>query len=342
MQLSDFDYHLPEHLIAQHPLAERTESRLLCLKEKGLIEHKRFKQLPSLLSAGDLLVMNDTKVIPARLYGEKETGGKVEILVERLLDNKSVLAHCRASKAPKPGNRLLLEGALNAEVLSRDGALWTVVFDHPEGALAALEQYGRMPLPPYIDRQALEEDDERYQSVFAEQPGAVAAPTASLHFDETLLAEVEAKGVNTAKLTLHVGAGTFQPVRTDDIQAHQMHSEWMSVPQSLCDQILQTKAQGNRVIAIGTTVVRALETAAQKADKAIAPYMGETDIFIYPGFEYQIVDAMVTNFHLPQSTLMMLVSAFAGHSEIMAAYREAVAKEYRFFSYGDAMFISRS
>lgn len=343
MQLTDFNYHLPEQLIAQHPLTQRAESRLLCLGLQGLTEHKTFKQLPEYLAPGDLLVMNDTRVIPARLYGQKDTGGKVEILIERILDNHQVLAQCRASKAPKPGSWLLLEEALSVEVISREESLWTLRFEYPQGVLAALAVYGRMPLPPYIARKAQPEDDERYQSVFASSLGAVAAPTASLHFDESLLSEIEAQGVKTAKLTLHVGAGTFQPVRTDNILQHKMHAEWMSVPQSLCEQIHSAKADGRRVIAIGTTVVRALESAAKKAkNKQIEPYSGETDIFIYPGFDFKIVDAMVTNFHLPQSTLLMLVSAFAGQSAIMAAYQEAIANEYRFFSYGDAMFITRS
>jgi S-adenosylmethionine:tRNA ribosyltransferase-isomerase len=285
--------------------------------------------------AGDLLVFNNTKVIPARLFGRKESGGKIEVLVERVLGPYSVLAHIRANKPPKPGNQLIFDNDQRAEMLGRVDDLFELKFAEP--VLDVLDQIGHMPLPPYIDRSDTDEDKSRYQTVYGDQLGAVAAPTAGLHFDEQLLADIVAKGAQIAFVTLHVGAGTFQPVRADNIQDHQMHSEWLQVSEAVCQQVAETKARGGRVIAVGTTSVRCLETAANSGE--IAPFEGDTNIFIYPGYEFKLVDALLTNFHLSESTLLMLVSAFSGYQSIMAAYREAVAERYRFFSYGDAMFL---
>jgi S-adenosylmethionine:tRNA ribosyltransferase-isomerase len=342
MQRSDFYFELPPELIAQHPTADRGASRLLCVDAaRSQLRDRQFSDLPDLLRAGDLLVFNDTRVIPARLHGEKESGGKVEVLVERVLDAHHVLAHVRASKSPKLGNRLRLEGCLDAEVLGREGDLFKIRFDDPREVLEVLDAHGHMPLPPYIDREDAEQDRERYQTVYAQRPGAVAAPTAGLHFDEAMLEKLRAKGVNTTQVTLHVGAGTFQPVRVDDIREHHMHSEYIEVSPETVTAIEQTHTAGGRVIAVGTTSVRALESAAQANNGVLAPFSGETEIFMYPGYEFLTIDAMLTNFHLPESTLIMLVSAFAGHSLIMEAYRHAVNERYRFFSYGDAMFIER-
>ena len=336
MQRSDFNFELPEALIAQHPPKVRGDSRLLVLDgADGSVVDRDFRDLPDLLQAGDLLVFNDTRVIPARLFGHKASGGKVEVLVERILDEHRVLAHVRASKSPRAGGRLLLEEAVEVEVLGRDGALFELAF--PEPVLEVLNRVGRMPLPPYIEREAGSDDDERYQTVYARKAGAVAAPTAGLHFDQTMLDKLQAMGVALAYVTLHVGAGTFQPVRVDDIRQHQMHSEYLEVSAETVAAIEATKARGGRVVAVGTTAVRSLESAA-KGGK-LRPYQGDTDIFIYPGYEYQVIDALITNFHLPESTLLMLVSAFAGYDAVMAAYRHAVEQRYRFFSYGDAMFI---
>jgi len=338
MQLSDFEYALPDELIARYPLAERRASRMLVLEAAtGAIRHQQFAQLPDFLREGDVLVFNDTRVIPARMMGYKDTGGRVEVLVERVVSEFDVLAHVRASKAPKEGQWLVLENKLQVQVLGRQGELFRLAFQAP--VLDALEQHGHIPLPPYLERDDEPEDRERYQTVFAHVPGAVAAPTAGLHFDTDLLEELKAKGVQLANVTLHVGAGTFQPVRVQNITDHVMHSEWLQVPEQTAALIKQAKAASRRVIAVGTTSVRALESAAVSGE--INVFSGDTQIFIYPGFNFNVVDAMVTNFHLPGSTLIMLISAFAGKDQVMAAYAEAVQQKYRFFSYGDAMFITR-
>lgn len=338
MRVADFQFDLPDELIARYPLPERSASRLLVLDGvEGCVRHEYFARLPDYLRAGDLLVFNNTRVIPARLFAQKETGGKVEVLVERVLDEYRVLAHVRASKAPKPGSRLLLEQG-SAEMLARHDTLFELQFDQP--VLPLLERIGHMPLPPYIDRADELSDRERYQTVYAEHAGAVAAPTAGLHFDDALLDALAGMGVETAFVTLHVGAGTFQPVRTEQVEDHQMHHEWLEVSPDVVDAVRRCRARGGRVVAVGTTSVRSLETAAKSGE--LEPYSGDTNIFIYPGRRFNVVDALVTNFHLPESTLLMLVSAFAGYSATMAAYRQAVADKYRFFSYGDAMFITRN
>ncbi|EKE74926.1 tRNA preQ1(34) S-adenosylmethionine ribosyltransferase-isomerase QueA [Gallaecimonas xiamenensis] len=346
MQRADFHFDLPEHLIARHPMAERSASRLLMLDgPSGALRHGRFTDLLEELKEGDLLVFNNTRVIPARLFGQKASGGKLEVLVERVLDDKRVLAHVRSSKSPKPGTELVFDEGVKALMVARHDALFELAFEGEDGVLAILERIGHMPLPPYIDRPDDAADRERYQTVYNEKPGAVAAPTAGLHFDEPLLVALAAKGVETAFVTLHVGAGTFQPVRADSIFEHKMHSEYAEVPQAVVDAVKACKARGGRVIAVGTTSVRSLESAAQAAEQAgteLAPFASDTDIFIYPGYRFLVVDGLVTNFHLPESTLIMLVSAFAGYSETLAAYREAVNQEYRFFSYGDAMFITKN
>lgn len=337
MRVEDFDFQLPEQLIARRPAAERAGSRLLVLAREGLA-HRQFPDLKTLLRPNDLLVFNDTRVIPARLFGQKDTGGRVEVLIERLLGSHSALAHVRASKAPKPGTGLRFEGA-SATMVARHGDLFELVFDGDAPLLDVLSRVGHVPLPPYIDRPDDEQDLSRYQTVYARHPGAVVAPTAGLHFDEPLLAELAAQGVKQAFVTLHVGAGTFQPVRADRVEDHVMHSERFHVPPSLVEQIAATRAQGGRVVAVGTTSLRALEAAAAAGELAAGE--GDTDIFIYPGYRFRVVDALVTNFHLPRSTLLMLISAFAGRERVLAAYAEAVAQQYRFFSYGDAMFIER-
>ena len=354
MKLSDYRFTLPENLIAKYPTENRTASRLLQLNGKsGAVTHAMFNDMLSLVEEGDLLVFNNTRVIPARLLGKKETGGHVEVLIERILTEHTALAHVRASKAPKPGTRLLLEEQVNITVEGRDDALFLLRFDHEETALSLLEQYGHMPLPPYIDRPDESTDKERYQTVYNETPGAVAAPTAGLHFDDNMLAALKAKGVNLAFVTLHVGAGTFQPVRVENIEEHKMHAEYAEVSQEVVDAVLATKAKGKRVIAVGTTSVRSLESAAKASaeqsiedntgeNPVIAPFYSDTEIFIYPGFTFKVVDAMFTNFHLPESTLMMLISAFAGRENVMNAYQEAIENEYRFFSYGDSMFIEKA
>lgn len=348
MKRTDFHFNLPDHLIAQHPLEKRTDSRLLCLEGvSAAVSHRQFDDLIELLEPNDLLVLNNTRVIPARVWAQKETGGALEILVERVLNDREVLAHVRSSKSPKPGSRLLLkanaEAALDGATVTvqgRQGALFHLAAQQ-ESIMSLLERLGHMPLPPYIERADTASDAERYQTVFAEQAGAVAAPTAGLHFTEQLLDALAAKGVRSTTVTLHVGAGTFQPVRADDIREHHMHAEYIEVSQAACDAIAQAKAAGGRVIAVGTTAVRSLESAAL-ATGALQPFTGDTDIFIYPGFEFKVVDAMITNFHLPESTLLMLVSAFAGRDAVLAAYDTAVSEGYRFFSYGDAMFITRN
>ena len=345
MQLKQFYYDLPSELIAQYPVAERSASRLLCLDgTSGAIADKQFSDLPGLLRAGDLLVMNNTRVIPARLFGQKQTGGKLEVLVERLLDEQRVLAHVRASKSPKPGSQLIFAENIQAEVMGRRADLFELRFealdDPAKSILAILDAHGHMPLPPYIDRaDEANFDRERYQTVYAQKEGAVAAPTAGLHFTDELFAQIKAKGVELAYVTLHVGAGTFQPVRVENIAEHKMHAEWVEVSEEVCRQVQATQARGGRVIAVGTTSVRSLESAA--ASGHIEPFSGDTDIFIRPGYTFRIVDALVTNFHLPESTLLMLVSAFAGYGHIMQAYQHAVEQRYRFFSYGDAMFIEK-
>lgn len=340
MKVSDFHFELPEALIARHPLPERSASRLLCVDgNSGVREHRQFQDLLQLLEPGDLLVFNDTRVIPARLYGEKATGGKIEVLVERVLDAQRALAHVRASRAPKPGTRLLLEGGIEAEVCARQDNLFELQFHITGHLLDALENHGHIPLPPYMQREDQLSDRERYQTVYGSKPGAVAAPTAGLHFDELLLARLRERGVETAFVTLHVGAGTFQPVKVERIEDHLMHAEYIEVPEAVCEAVKAAHARGKRVVAVGTTSVRALESASQGGE--IAPFYGDSRIFIYPGYQFRSVDALITNFHLPESTLLMLVSAFSGYDHIMPAYREAVAERYRFFSYGDAMFLTR-
>lgn len=341
MRVADFHFELPEHLIARHPLAERRASRLLVLEgESGSLNHGQFADLLDYLRPGDLMVFNDTRVIPARLFGQKASGGKLEILVERVLDTHRVLAHVRSSKSPKPGTQILIDGGGSAEMLARHDALFELRFSEP--VLPLLDRVGHMPLPPYIDRPDEASDRERYQTVYSDKgkAGAVAAPTAGLHFDEALLASIREKGVDMAFVTLHVGAGTFQPVRVERIEDHHMHSEWLEVTQAVVDAVAACRARGGRVIAVGTTSVRSLETAAQSGE--LKAFSGDTSIFIYPGRPFHVVDALVTNFHLPESTLLMLVSAFAGYRATMAAYAAAVEHSYRFFSYGDAMFITRN
>ena len=340
MRRQDFHFELPDELIARTPAQERRGSRLLCLDgPTGALAHRQFADLPQLVNPGDLLVFNDTRVIPARLFARKASGGKLEILIERVLDERRALAHIRSSKSPKPGGEILLEDDTELQMVARHDALFELEFPS-EGVLPVLERLGHMPLPPYIDRPDDDSDKERYQTVYSRNAGAVAAPTAGLHFDEEMLATLRDKGVETAFVTLHVGAGTFQPVRVDNIFEHQMHSEVLNVPESVCRAVADCRARGGRVIAVGTTSVRALESAA--AGGELVPTVGETDIFIYPGYRFRVVDRLITNFHLPESTLMMLVSAFAGYRHTMAAYRAAVQEKYRFFSYGDAMLIERN
>ncbi|ADV27054.1 S-adenosylmethionine/tRNA-ribosyltransferase-isomerase [Pseudoxanthomonas suwonensis 11-1] len=338
MKKSDFHYDLPEELIAQAPLAERSASRMLVVPPgEGEFADMHVRDLPELLQPGDLLVFNDTRVIPARLFGQKESGGRVEILIERLLPDAQARVQMRASKSPRPGSRIVLDGGGQAEVVGRDDAFFVVRFELDEPLEQWLARVGRLPLPPYIQRQPDAADAERYQTVFAREVGAVAAPTAGLHFDHALLQRLRERGVEFGHVTLHVGAGTFQPVRVEDVREHTMHSEWLNVGAELVAQIRRTRAAGGRVIAVGTTVVRALESAMR--DGQLQPFAGETRIFIFPGYRIRSVDALVTNFHLPESTLLMLVSAFAGQERIFAAYRHAVEQRYRFFSYGDAMLL---
>ncbi|RXZ43331.1 tRNA preQ1(34) S-adenosylmethionine ribosyltransferase-isomerase QueA [Crenobacter cavernae] len=338
MQLSDFDYHLPENLIAQHPPAERGASRLL-LVDGAQRTDSTFASFVCQTRAGDVLVFNDTRVIKARLFGEKASGGKVEALVERVLDAHTVLAHVRASKSPKPGGLITFAGRWQAEMVERDGELFKLRFLAQDNVFDILEASGRLPLPPYIERDTDRDDDSRYQTVYAREQGAVAAPTAGLHFTDETLAELRAKGVTLAYVTLHVGAGTFQPVRVENIAEHKMHSEIYEIPQTTVDAIARARQTGGRVTAIGTTSLRALESAAQGGE--LKAGRGETDIFITPGYQFKVVDRLLTNFHLPKSTLLMLVSAFAGYDNIRAAYDHAVKHEYRFFSYGDAMLLER-
>jgi S-adenosylmethionine:tRNA ribosyltransferase-isomerase len=338
MHVSDFHYELPPELIAQQP-APRGTSRLLCLDRlSGDVADRRFEHLPQLLSAGDLLVMNDTRVIPARLYGAKDSGGRIEVLIERVQSDTRARAQVRASKPPKPGQLLLLEGELRARVVGRVGEFYDLVFDGDTPLLDALERHGHVPLPPYIERPDDAGDRKRYQTVFAREPGAVAAPTAGLHFDEPMLERLAALGVERAFVTLHVGAGTFQPLRSEHVEAQQLHAERLRVTAATCDRVNRARAEGRRVIAVGTTVVRAVESAAHGG--RLSPFDGDTDIFIYPGYRFQLVDALITNFHLPASSLLMLVCAFAGTERVLAAYRHAVRQRYRFYSYGDAMFVA--
>ena len=339
LTVDDFDFHLPPELIAQHPAAERRGSRLLhvCGTRLGNLQ---FAELPTLLAPGDLLVFNDTKVIRARLFGQKASGGQVEVLIERIVDARHALAQVRASKSPKPGSTLHLADAFEVTVAGRAGEFFSL--ELPEGGdfWQLTEAHGRLPLPPYITHTAGSEDESRYQTVFAREPGAVAAPTAGLHFDEAMLATLKAQGIDQAWLTLHVGAGTFQPVRVTNIAEHRMHSERFEIPQATVDAIAATRARGGRVIAVGTTSLRALESAAQSG--TLVAGAAETDIFITPGYRFRVVDRLITNFHLPKSTLLMLVSAFAGTDTIRAAYAHAVAERYRFFSYGDAMLLEKT
>ncbi|KVU42428.1 S-adenosylmethionine:tRNA ribosyltransferase-isomerase [Burkholderia ubonensis] len=345
LTLSDFDFHLPPELIAQTALPDRTASRLLEVDNTvapARLVDRRFAELPSCIAPGDLLVFNDTKVLKARFFGHKASGGKVEVLIERVTGTHTALAQIRASKSPGPGTTLTLADAFDVTVGERVEPFFTLHFPAP--CLTLIEQYGRLPLPPYIEHDPDATDETRYQTVYASNPGAVAAPTAGLHFDEPLLAKLDAMGVERATLTLHVGAGTFQPVRVENLAEHKMHSEWYELPQSLVDRIAATRARGGNVIAVGTTSMRALEAAARDADAAgrpLAATQAETDIFITPGYAFRVVDRLVTNFHLPKSTLLMLVSAFAGVETIRAAYRHAIDERYRFFSYGDAMLLTR-
>jgi len=343
MLRSEFNFDLPDSLIARYPQAERSSSRLLKLnRQNGDVAHGKFTDVLSALLPGDLLVFNNTRVIPARLFGQKASGGKVEVLVERIIDQQRFLAHVRASKAPKPGNILLLEQDAEVEMVQRQGELFELKMCSSEPVLQMLERLGHMPLPPYIDRPDAASDRERYQTVYNEKPGAVAAPTAGLHFDEPLLAALKAKGVEFAFVTLHVGAGTFQPVRADNILEHQMHSEYAEVPAAVVEAVLACKARGNKVVAVGTTSVRSLESAAQAAKAqglGLQPFAADTQIFIYPGYEFLVIDGLITNFHLPESTLIMLVSALSSREFVLNAYQQAIAEQYRFYSYGDAMLI---
>lgn len=333
--LSDFDFVLPPERIAQHPLPDRSASRLLQL-DGDQITDRHFADIVDQLQPGDLLVMNNTRVLKARFFGVKETGGQVEVLVERVLDNRTVLAQVRASKSPKPGNRIRLADAFDVTVGERAGEFFTL---HFEGDVFELiEAHGRLPLPPYIEHNADEFDEQRYQTVYSKEPGAVAAPTAGLHFDQPLLDRLAAKGIKLAYVTLHVGAGTFQPVRVEDLSTHQMHSEWYTIPQETVDAVRAAKALGRDVVAVGTTSLRALESASQSGELKVGS--DDTALFITPGYAFKTVTRLITNFHLPKSTLMMLVSAFAGYHEIRKAYAHAIANEYRFFSYGDAMLLT--
>jgi len=350
MRVSDFSFDLPEALIARYPKTERTASRLMSLNgDSGDINDGVFTDLVAQLNAGDLLVFNNTRVIPARMFGQKASGGKIEVLIERIVDQNTALAHIRASKSPKVGNELFLGNEdsdikFKATMVARHGALFELKFDGDQSVLDVLDVIGHMPLPPYIDRPDEDSDKERYQTVYNEKPGAVAAPTAGLHFDEALLERIKAKGVELAFVTLHVGAGTFQPVKVDEIADHIMHAEYVEVSEEVVAQITKTKAAGGRVVAVGTTSVRSLESAAKAAKEkgeALSAFYGDTDIFITPGSEFLVIDALVTNFHLSESTLLMLVSAFSGYDHIMNAYQHAIKEEYRFFSYGDAMFLTK-
>jgi S-adenosylmethionine:tRNA ribosyltransferase-isomerase len=338
LKKSDFHFDLPPELVAQAPLSERSASRMLVVPPGAAeFSDRMVRDLPEFLRPGDLLVFNDTRVIPARLFGAKESGGRVEILLERITATDEVRAQIGASKSPKPNSRIRLDDGTELTVLGREDEFYKLRFDSDEPLEQILLRAGRMPLPPYIRRQADISDDERYQTVFARHTGAVAAPTAGLHFDEPLLQELAERGIEFGHVTLHVGAGTFQPMRSEKLGDHVMHREWLNVGAGLCSQVARVKAAGGRVIAVGTTVVRSLETAMREGE--LRPFTGDTQIFIFPGYRIRSVDALLTNFHLPESTLLMLVSAFAGRERILAAYRHAVAERYRFFSYGDAMLL---
>lgn len=345
MKVSQFSFDLPPHLIARYPQSERSASRLLGLNgNDGSLSDGQFVDILNKVNVGDLMIFNDTRVIPARVFGQKESGGKLEVLVERMLDEHSVLAHVRCSKSPKPGSIIILEGDIKVTMVARHESLFELRFDDARNVLDILENIGHMPLPPYIDRPDEDSDKERYQTVYNKKPGAVAAPTAGLHFDDAMLEKLKAKGVQIAFVTLHVGAGTFQPVKVETLDEHVMHKEYIEVSPEVSEQILATKAAGKRVITVGSTSMRSVESAAMKAledNKLIAPFYGDSDIFIYPGYEFKIVDAIITNFHLPESTLIMLISAFAGYDNVMNAYHHAIENQYRFFSYGDAMFIDK-
>lgn len=340
MRLSDFDYDLPAELVAQHPAPERAASRLLRVEPGGGLRDLAFRDLPALLDARDLLVFNDTRVIKARLRGRKDTGGEVEALVERVLDGHRAVAHLRASKTPRPGRRIVFAGGTEAEVTGRRGELFELFFPGERPVLDILAAHGEVPLPPYITHVPQADDEARYQTVYAAVPGAVAAPTAGLHFDAAMLEALAGKGIASARVTLHVGAGTFQPVRGEDISAHVMHEEWYSIPEATVSAIAAARARGGRVVAVGTTTLRALESAA--AAGPLRAQSAETRLFIVPGFRFRVVDRLVTNFHLPRSTLLMLVSAFSGTDLIRRAYAHAIARRYRFFSYGDAMLLDRT
>ncbi len=338
MQRRDFHYDLPAGLIAQYPLANRTGSRLLHVdSQMSRYADRQFAELPELLKSSDLLVFNDTRVIPARVFGVKPSGGKVEIMMERILDDHRILAHVNASKPLRADAPIQLTGGVTATLVGRDDDLFELQLNHDP--LSFFLQHGALPLPPYIERAAEHADAERYQTVYSKQLGAVAAPTAGLHFDTAMLDDLMERGLRSAYVTLHVGAGTFQPVRVDNLDDHKMHQEIVNVPAETCAAIAETRRRGGRIIAVGTTVVRSLESAAQSATNGLQPFSGETRLFIRPGYQFKVVDAMITNFHLPESTLLMLVCAFGGYELMMAAYRHAVAQRYRFFSYGDAMFI---
>jgi S-adenosylmethionine:tRNA ribosyltransferase-isomerase len=339
MKKSDFNYSLPSHLIAQYPLENRTSSRLLCMnKHSGELIDRQFSDFIDLIYPNDLLVFNNTKVIPARLYGHKQSGGKVEVLIERILDEHHAIAHVKASKAPKAGTIIELDSNFNCEVLGREQDLFQVFFSGEQALLDILAQIGHIPLPPYIVRADNQNDFSRYQTVFAQQEGAVAAPTAGLHFDEAVMQKIRDKGIQQTFVTLHVGSGTFQPVRVENLAEHIMHKEYFAVSEQTVDAVNNTRVNGGRVIAIGTTAVRALESASRNGK--LQAGFGDTDLFITPGYQFKSIDALLTNFHLPESTLLMLVSAFAGYENIMQAYQHAIAQEYRFFSYGDAMFLA--
>ena len=341
MDISDFDFTLPEKLIAQHPPEVRGSSRLLVALPDMPLQDRVFGDLPDYVGEGDVLVFNNTKVMKARLFGQKDSGGRIEALIERVLDSHTALAHIRSSKSPKPGMGLVFEGGIRAVMVERAGALFCLRFEGGQTVYELLEQNGHLPLPPYIERAADADDDSRYQTVYAKYQGAVAAPTAGLHFTEELLRRLKDKGVETAEVTLHVGAGTFQPVRVEKIEEHKMHSEWFEVPSETVAAVEAAKARGNKVWAVGTTSMRALESAARETGY-LKDGQGDTDIFSTPGYRFNVVDRLVTNFHLPKSTLLMLVSAFSGMGHIRAVYRHAVEREYRFFSYGDAMILGRN
>lgn len=342
MQLKDFHFDLPPELIARYPLPARSDSRLLCIENvTGALSERRFNDVFQLINPGDLLVFNNTKVIPARFYGQKITGGQVEVLVERILDNERILAQVRVSKPPHMGDKLLFAQDICLEVVDRQNQFYILRYQQTDTPiLDVIESIGEIPLPPYMHREPEESDKERYQTVYATHKGSVAAPTAGFHFDQALLDKLKANHVDMGYLTLHIGAGTFAPVRVENINEHKMHSEYLDVPSELCQKIEATKAAGKRVIAVGTTSLRALETASQSG--TVQPYHGETNIFITPGYQFRCADALITNMHLPCSTLLMLVCAFGGYEQVMHAYRRAVKDRYRFYSYGDSMFINRS